>query len=116
MVRPRKCRMVTTTPKVDYFKPRGVPLRDLNEVRLSVEELEALRLVEVEGLEQEEAAELMNVSRQTFGRILSTAWRTVAQAVVLGMALRIEGGDYALKEVVGQQGPFSLGEKCHGPR
>jgi predicted DNA-binding protein (UPF0251 family)/predicted Fe-Mo cluster-binding NifX family protein len=90
--------LVTTAPKVDYFKPRGVPLRELAEVRLSVEGLEALRLVEIEGLEQEEAAVLMNISRQTFGRVLSAARQAVARAVVLGQALRIEGGDYELKQ------------------
>ncbi len=89
---------MTTAPKVDYFKPRGVPLRELAEVRLSVEELEALRLVEIENLEHEKAAALMNISRQTFGRVLSAARQAVARAVVLGQALRIEGGDYALKQ------------------
>lgn len=103
MVRPRKCRMVNSTPRVNYFKPRGVPLRELGEVRLSVEELEALRLVEIEGLEQEKAASLMNISRQTFGRVLSCARRAVALAVVLGQALRIEGGDYSVKEVASNQ-------------
>lgn len=98
MVRPRKCRLVTETPKVNYFKPRGVPLLDLEEVILSVDGFEALRLVEIEGLEQEKAAALMNVSRQTLGRVLSAARQTVARAVVLGLALRIEGGDYALKQ------------------
>ncbi len=97
MARPRKCRLVETGPKVDFFKPRGVPLRELAEVTLSVEGLEALRLAELEGLEQEEAARRMNVSRQTFGRVLSSARRAVAQAVVLGQALRIEGGDYAVR-------------------
>jgi predicted DNA-binding protein (UPF0251 family)/predicted Fe-Mo cluster-binding NifX family protein len=97
VVRPRKCRRVNATPDVTYFKPRGVPLRDLNEVFLSVEGYEALRLADYEGLKHEEAAVLMKVSRQTFGRILSEARRTVAKAVVNGWALHIQGGDYAVK-------------------
>lgn len=97
MVRPRKCRLVTNVPKVNYFKPRGIPLLSLEETTLSVEGLEALRLVEIAGLDQEEAAGLMNVSRQTFGRVLAAARQVVARAVVQGLALRIEGGDYALQ-------------------
>jgi predicted DNA-binding protein (UPF0251 family)/predicted Fe-Mo cluster-binding NifX family protein len=88
--------MVDAPPDVTYFKPRGVPLRDINEVYLSIEGFEALRLVDYEGLKQEEAAQQMHVSRQTLGRILSEARKTVSQAVVCGLALRIQGGDYRL--------------------
>ena len=94
MARPPKCRLVCREPDVTYFKPRGVPLRDLDEVTLTVEGLEALRLSEIEGLDQDEAAARMGISRQTFGRILAEARRTVARAVVNGMGLRIEGGNY----------------------
>lgn len=94
MVRPRKPRRVAYLPGVNYFKPRGVPLRLLEEVRLSVDELEGLRLKDLEGLEQEQAAEQMGISRQTFQRLLEEAHRKVAEALVLGRALRIEGGDY----------------------
>jgi predicted DNA-binding protein (UPF0251 family)/predicted Fe-Mo cluster-binding NifX family protein len=87
---------VNATPDVTYFKPRGVPLRDLNEVFLSVEGYEALRLADCEGLKHEEAAVLMKVSRQTFGRILGEARRTVAKAVINGWALHIQGGIYAV--------------------
>jgi predicted DNA-binding protein (UPF0251 family)/predicted Fe-Mo cluster-binding NifX family protein len=73
-------------------------LSELAEVTLTVEEFEALRLVEIEDLDQEEAARQMNVSRQTFSRILSAARRAVAQAVVQGQALCIEGGNYAVKK------------------
>ena len=83
-------------PGVTYFKPRGIPMRLLEEVRLSVDELEALRLKDLEGLEQEEAAQEMGVSRQTFQRIIEEAHRKVAESLVLGRALSIEGGDYEL--------------------
>ncbi len=98
MPRPRKCRLVADQPRADYFKPRGVPLRASEEVVLPVEGLEALRLADVEGLEQQEAAEQMGVSRPTFSRILSQARGVVSQALVKGWALRIEGGDYRLAE------------------
>ncbi len=100
MVRPRKPRRVAFLPGVTYFKPRGIPLRLLEDVQISLEELEALRLKDLEGLEQEEAAELMGVSRPTFQRILEQARQKVAEGLVLGKALRIEGGDY---EVVPMQ-------------
>lgn len=83
-------------PGVTYFKPRGIPMRILEEVRLSVDELEALRLKDLEGLEQEEAAREMGISRQTFQRVLEEAHRKVAEGLVRGKALRIEGGDYEL--------------------
>lgn len=94
MVRPRKCRRVGAAPDVTYFKPRGVPLSNLNEIYLSVDGYEALRLADHQGLKHEDAAVQMGVSRQTFGRMLSKARRTVAQALVSGFALSIHGGDY----------------------
>lgn len=94
MPRPPKCRIVECEPSVTFFKPRGIPIKKLEIVTLSVEELEALRLREIEGLEQEAAAERMGVSRQTFGRILSKARRTMATSVVLGLGLKIQGGNY----------------------
>ena len=98
MPRPRQCRYVATTPSVTYFKPRGIPMTALEEVCLGVEELEALRLADLEGLTGSEAACRMRVSRHTFGRTLAAARRTVALALVTGRALRIEGGHYALAE------------------
>jgi predicted DNA-binding protein (UPF0251 family)/predicted Fe-Mo cluster-binding NifX family protein len=105
MPRPRKCRRVGAAPEVTYFKPRGVPLRDLTEVYLSVEGFESLRLADLEGLSHEAAARKMGVSRQTFGRVLAQARNTVAQALVSGLALRIHGGDYRLSEGDGTAEP-----------
>lgn len=81
-------------PRVRYFKPAGVPLRSLQEVRISVEEAEALRLKDVEGLEQQECAARMKVSRTTFARILSMGRGKMAQALLSGKAMRIEGGNF----------------------
>ena len=98
MPRPRHCRFVQGQPQADYFKPRGIPLSQLEEVCLSVEGLEALRLADLEGLTASEAAERMRISRHTFGRILAEARKTVASALTRGSALRISGGHYALCE------------------
>ena len=96
MPRPTKWRRVTTVPAVVYFKPAGVPLRELMEVAVSVEEMEAIRLRDVERLDQEQCAKMMAVSRPTFHRVLASARRKVADALTRGKALRIEGGNFAL--------------------
>jgi uncharacterized protein len=90
MSRPKKCRCITGTPNTLYFKPRGIPLVQLEEMRLDLDEIEALRLADYEGLYHEEAARKMAVSRATFGRIIGSARRKVAEAIIKGMALRIE--------------------------
>lgn len=93
MARPKRCRFVGYDPGARYFKPRGIPMGNLEEVKVTVDELEAIRLADLEGLYQEEAAKRMDVSRQTFGRIVESARRSVADALVNGKALRIEGGE-----------------------
>ena len=98
MPRPRKCRRVGCLPGVNYFKPIGIPMKNLQEVRLTVEELEALRLKEIEGLDQQKSAVKMGVSRPTFQRILATARSKTAEALITGKALRIDGGNYAVNE------------------
>lgn len=92
MPRPRKCRNVNALPGTTYFKPRGVPVNQLTEQVLELECFEALRLVEIAGLKHDEAAAQMHISRQTFGRILADARRSVAEALVYGRALRIQSG------------------------
>ena len=94
MPRPHKKRRVTHLPPHDYFKPAGVPLPQLEEVSLRIEELEAIRLKDLEGLDHEQSAEEMQISRPTFHRILTSAHRKVALALTQGKALRIEGGHY----------------------
>lgn len=90
MVRPLKPRFVKFNPNVTYFKPRAIPLRELEEVELSIDELEAIRLKDLEGLEQEKAAKKMKISQSTFQRILARARNKVAQALIKGKAIRIE--------------------------
>jgi predicted DNA-binding protein (UPF0251 family) len=83
-------------PDVTYFKPAGIPLGSLEEVRLSLEEAEALRLKDIEGLEQEQGAKKMNVSRPTFQRILASARKKIADALLNGKAVKIEGGNFEM--------------------
>jgi len=94
MGRPPKCRRVEFIPQCTYSKPAGIPLWNLEEVGLAVEEVEALRLKDLEGLEQEDCAERMGISRPTFQRILTGARSKVAQALVTGRAIRVEGGNF----------------------
>lgn len=89
MVRPRSPRCLRFNPEVVYFKPRGIPLSALEEIELLPDEIEALKLHDVDGLEQKAAAEKMKVSQPTFGRILDKAYKKVAQALILGKAIRI---------------------------
>lgn len=89
-------RRVGFLPQVTYFKPAGVPLANIQEVRLSIEEAEAIRLKDIEGLEQDACAQKMNVSRSTFARILLLARQKMADALLNGKAIRIEGGNYEL--------------------
>lgn len=91
MSRPCKCRIIEGSPTVSYFKPRAVPLCELAEVELSLDEFEALRLADLEGLYQEKAAGRMGISRQTFANIVRSARRKVAGALVQGKALKIMG-------------------------
>lgn len=88
--RPVKPRNICCQPKAYYFKPRGIPLVELEEVVLLLDEFEALRLKDVEGLQQEQAAEQMHISRATFQRILTSARQKVADSIIHSKALRIE--------------------------
>ena len=99
MARPRCCRRVSCLPNSNYFKPRGIPLSLLEEVILTVDEFEAIRLADLEGLYQEQAAQKMSISRATFGRTIESAHKKVAEALVKGTALRIEGGDIEMAEM-----------------
>lgn len=96
MPRPRLCRRVKFLPETTYFKPAGIPLRKLEEVVLTVDEFEAIRLKDLEGLEQEKAAERMRISQPTFFRLLDSARRKIADAIVKGKAIKIEGGSYKI--------------------
>ncbi len=93
MTRPKSPRFITSLPKVNWFKPAGVQLRYLEEICLTLDEVESIRLADQEGGYQEVVAEKMNVSRQTVGRILASAHKKIADALVTGKAIRLEGGE-----------------------
>jgi len=101
MPRPKKIRFVSAYPAIAAFVPHGMPVT--GEVSMSLEALEAIRLSDFEHLDQETAAALMEVSRHTFGRILSNARSTIAEALVTGKALKIEGGVYELRGMGGRR-------------
>ncbi len=88
-MRPRKIRRIVFNPEVTYFKPRGVPLRFLDEVELTHEEMEALRLKNIETMEQTEAASIMETSQSTYQRILTSAYKKIADALINGKAIKI---------------------------
>jgi predicted DNA-binding protein (UPF0251 family) len=98
MPRPKCCRQVCGMPDKNYFKPRGIPTSELEEVVLNLDEFEAIRLADYEQLYQEKAAVRMNISRQTFGRIIEAAHKKIADVLMNGKALKIEGGEVAFDE------------------
>ena len=94
MSRPVTPRRINFQPGVTYFKPAGVPMRSLEEVVLKYEEVEALRLKDVDGLDQTVAAKKMKISQPTFFRVISNARKKVADAIIKGKAIKVEGGEY----------------------
>lgn len=98
MSRPVRMRRVGQIPVLRAFRPSGIPVQRLEELFLSVEEAEAIRLRDLEGLEQEECAARMYVSRPTFHRILESGRKKVADALTNGKGLRVHGGNYGLAQ------------------
>lgn len=101
MPRPFKPRRVCEMPRYTYFKPTGIPMPLLDEVVLTVDEVEAIRLKDLEGLEQHDCAASMNIAQSTLQRILISARQKISLAIIEGKALRIHGGTYAIE---GEQG------------
>ncbi|MDD5561703.1 MAG: DUF134 domain-containing protein [Candidatus Omnitrophica bacterium] len=97
--RPRKCRCVRGEPKVRYFKPKGIPLALLEELVLTIDECEAMCFADRQGMYQADAAKKMGISRQTFGNIIESARKKVAEALFCGKAIRIGGGTYTVAKI-----------------
>ncbi len=93
--RPKKYRIVNQDPKISQFSPRGKPGRP-DEIDLKMEEFEAFRLADFKGLTQKEAAKAMRISQQTFSRIIKKARKSVADALVNGKIIKIQGGCYII--------------------
>lgn len=98
MARPRNSRKIHYSPKVRFFKPTGLNVGEREEIIMTPEEIESLRLVELKRISQTKAARFMNVSQPTFSRMLMSARHKVAKAVVLGKAIKIEGGNVVIKK------------------
>lgn len=98
MPRPVRCRRIAFLPGATYFKPAGIPLRFLEEVLLSLEEAEAIRLKDIEDLDQGQAATSMNISRTTYQRVLESARKKVADALLNGKAIKIDGGNFEFQQ------------------
>lgn len=92
MARPKKYRRIRFKPNLKYFKPANTPLHSLAKIDLRSDEFEALRLADLEGMHQEEAAKKMKISRSTFSRLIKSAHRKTAEALVRVKGLKIEGG------------------------
>ena len=99
-----RCRRVFSEPSVSFFKPAGAPLRGLPEIILTVDELETIRLKDHEGLDQTKSAESMNISQPTFQRIYNSARKKIADVIVNGKAIRIEGGNYRVEKCAFSRG------------
>lgn len=97
MPRPHKPRRISTLPRHTFFKPTGIPMPLLEEVVLTVDELEAMRLKDLEKLEQHECAARMDVAQSTLQRILASAREKVSRSIIEGKALRIDGGTFVLE-------------------
>ncbi len=89
MPRPRMCRQIKFNPKVTYFKPQGISMRDLEVVELTLEEIEAYRLRHLNKLDQKESAQKMKTSASTYQRILYSAYEKIAEALIMGKAIKI---------------------------
>ncbi len=98
MARPRKSRKVVTPPRMKGYKPFGLPLCEIETIKLRYEEYESIKMVDYDRLSQDQAASRMNVSRPTFTRIYNKALRTIAKAFVEGKAIEIDGGDYSFEQ------------------
>ena len=98
MPRRKRDRIVSKEPLVSVYKPAGIPAKDLDEILISVDEFETIRLADFEGLSQRDACTIMKISQPTFNRVLASARNKIAEALVEGHVLRIEGGNYILTD------------------
>lgn len=96
MVRPRRRRRIFCNPNVTYFKPQGIPLRDLEEIEIALDEFEAVRLKDLEGIEQAKCAEKMNISQPTFHRLVISARKKISDAIINGKAIKINKENYGI--------------------
>jgi len=94
MPRPRICRRIRFQPNATYFKPAGIRMVNLEQAVLTFDEFESVRLKDLEGFEETECARKMGISQPTFNRLVKEARKKIADAIVNGKAIKIEGGNY----------------------
>lgn len=102
MPRPRIRRRIRFMPDVTYFKPAGVPMANLNETILTIDEYEAIRLVDLEEVSQSKAGKKMKISQPTLSRLLKSARKKISGAIINGNAIRIQGGNYKMAQPQGR--------------
>jgi len=123
MPRPRICRRIFFNPRITYFKPAGVVLRNLQESILTKDELESIRLIDLENLEQSKAGKKMKISQSTLSRLLKSARKKVADALINAKAIKIQGGDFkmvqqrgrGMRRMAGAGGRGRMGGFAAGP-
>ena len=96
MPRPRRIRRIFFQPDATYFKPVGIPISNLKETVLSFDELESIRLIDYEEMEQDKAAKKMKISQPTLSRLLKTARKKLAESIINGQAIKIQGGNFKM--------------------
>ena len=119
MPRPHKPRWIDFEHSSAFYAPLRSPTPGMPQVLVTIDELEALRLADLQGLSQEQAAEQMNVSRATFGRIVARGRRKIAEALVHGKGICIAGGVVQTRPPYGRtfpEGPHGRHRRGRGPR
>ena len=109
MTRPRRCRRIFFQPNVTYFKPAGIPMTNLKETVLSFDELEAIRLIDSEELDQTQSAKKMKISQSTLSRLLKEGRKKLADAIIQGNAIKIQGGNFKMVQPTGRGRGFGNG-------
>jgi len=102
MVRPKRTRRISFQPDVTYFKPAGIPMIHLKETVLSFDELEAIRLVDSKRMEQSKAGKKMKISQSTLSRLLRDGRKKLANAILNGQAIKIQGGNFKMVQPTGR--------------
>lgn len=111
-MRPRRIRRISFQPEVTYFKPAGIPMIQLKETILSFDELEAIRLIDCEEMEQSKAGKKMKISQSTLSRLLKEGRKKLAGAIIDGQAIKIQGGNF--KMVQPTRGGLGRGRGAEG--
>lgn len=102
MPRPRRIRRIFFQPDITYFKPAGIPIYNLQEIVLNFDEIEAIRLIDFEGMEQNKAGKKMKISQSTLSRLLKEARKKIADSLINGKAIKIQGGNFKMVQPIGR--------------